>query len=67
MMNTISNKDDVKKYSFLSQCLESGRITIPYHVREVLGIEKGDLVFLTIKKEKKQQQLTDHVKKLGRD
>lgn len=66
-MNTIRNDERDKKYSFLSKCLEAGRVTIPYHIREVLEIEKGDLVFLTIKKEEKQQQLTDEVEKLGRD
>ena len=36
---------------FLAKVVGGGRVTVPYEVREKLGIEPGDLVKITIKKE----------------
>lgn len=40
------------KQRFIAKLLIDGRITVPEGVREVLSLEKGDLVEITIEKTK---------------
>jgi len=42
-----------KEESFVSKLVVGGRVTVPYEVREKLGLEKGDLVNLKIRKVEK--------------
>lgn len=39
-----------KEESFVKKMVAGGRVTIPYEIREKLGLEKGDLVNLKIRK-----------------
>ena len=39
-----------KEESFVRKLVVGGRVTIPYEIREKLGLKKGDLVNLKIRK-----------------
>ncbi|GAH20124.1 unnamed protein product [marine sediment metagenome] len=39
-----------KEESFVRRIVVGGRVTVPYEIREKLGLKKGDLVNLKIRK-----------------
>ena len=41
--------------AFLAKVVSGGRLTIPYEVREKLGIKPGDLVKIRIRKEEMRE------------
>ena len=47
-----------KEESFVSKLVVGGRVTVPYEVREKLGLEKGDLVNLKIRGKVEENELT---------
>lgn len=44
---------DEKEEIFVKKLVTGGRVTVPYEIREKLGLEKGDLLRLKISKEEK--------------
>jgi len=45
-----------KEENFVKKIVSGGRVTVPYEIREKLGLEKGDLVNLKIRKVEKGKE-----------
>lgn len=45
-----------KEESFVRKLVTGGRVTVPHEIREKLGLKKGDLVNLKIRKAEKGKE-----------
>ena len=46
-----------KEESFVRKIVCGGRVTVPFEIREKLGLERGDLVNLKIRKVEKLEEI----------